>query len=131
MKTPASNPPGPRPAPAGGSFWFTTGDPGPVRSPISGTRQADVAVIGGGFTGLWTAIALLETDPTLTVVVLEAERVGWGASGRNGGFCEASWSAVLIAGRVCAPALPGLTLPASPRVAARGRALPVAATRAR
>ena len=50
----------------------------------------DVAVVGGGFTGLWAAIALLDTDPRLRVAVLEAERVGWGASGRNGGFCEAS-----------------------------------------
>lgn len=78
------------PAPAGGSFWFTTGNPGPVHTPASGTRRVDVAIVGGGFTGLWTAIALLETDPSLRVVVLEADRVGWGASGRNGGFCEAS-----------------------------------------
>lgn len=46
--------------------------------------------MGGGFTGLWAAIALLDTDPGLRVAVLEAELVGWGASGRNGGFCEAS-----------------------------------------
>jgi glycine/D-amino acid oxidase-like deaminating enzyme len=50
----------------------------------------DVAIVGGGFTGLWAAIALLDADPSLSVAVLEAERVGWGASGRNGGFCEAS-----------------------------------------
>jgi glycine/D-amino acid oxidase-like deaminating enzyme len=79
-----------RPAQAGGSFWFTSGDPGPIRVPATGHRSVDVAVIGGGFTGLWTAIALLDTDPSLRVAVLEAERVGWGASGRNGGFCEAS-----------------------------------------
>jgi glycine/D-amino acid oxidase-like deaminating enzyme len=47
-------------------------------------------VIGAGFTGLWTAIRLLETDPGLRVRVLEMEHVGFGASGRNGGFCEAS-----------------------------------------
>ena len=51
---------------------------------------ADVAIVGAGFTGLWTAIALTDTDPTLRVAVLEAETVGFGASGRNGGFCEAS-----------------------------------------
>jgi glycine/D-amino acid oxidase-like deaminating enzyme len=76
--------------PAGGSFWFTTGNPEPTRPPLEGRVAADVAVIGGGFTGLWTAIRLLEADPALRVVVLEAERVGWGASGRNGGFCAAS-----------------------------------------
>ncbi|MHB8961018.1 MAG: NAD(P)/FAD-dependent oxidoreductase, partial [Candidatus Limnocylindrales bacterium] len=77
-------------APAGGSFWWTTGDPGPARPPARGRRDVDVAIVGGGFTGLWAAIALLDTDPTLRVAVLEADRVGWGASGRNGGFCEAS-----------------------------------------
>ena len=77
-------------APAGGSFWFTAGDAGPHRPPARGTVSADVAIVGAGFTGLWTAIRLLETDPTLRVTVLEAERVGWGASGRNGGFCAAS-----------------------------------------
>ena len=51
---------------------------------------ADVVVVGAGFTGLWTGLALTETDPALQVVVLEAETVAFGASGRNGGFCEAS-----------------------------------------
>jgi glycine/D-amino acid oxidase-like deaminating enzyme len=44
---------------AGGSFWFSTGDPGPRRVPALGRHRVDVAVIGGGFTGLWSAIALL------------------------------------------------------------------------
>jgi glycine/D-amino acid oxidase-like deaminating enzyme len=76
--------------PAGGAYWWTTGDPGASRRPLRGDREVDVAIVGGGFTGLWTAIHLLETDPSLRVAVLEADRVGWGASGRNGGFCEAS-----------------------------------------
>ena len=75
---------------AGGSFWFTTGDPGPRRAPARGRQRVDVAVIGGGFTGLWSALALLDADPGIRVTVLEAERVGFGASGRNGGFCAAS-----------------------------------------
>ena len=80
-------PPG---APAGGSYWFTTGDPGPARPAAAGHSVVDVAIVGAGFTGLWAAIRLLETDPSLRVMVLEADRVGAGASGRNGGFCAAS-----------------------------------------
>ena len=76
--------------PAGGSFWYTTGDPGPPRPALEGRVAADVAIVGGGFTGLWTAIRLLEADPALRVVLLEADRVAEGASGRNGGFCAAS-----------------------------------------
>jgi glycine/D-amino acid oxidase-like deaminating enzyme len=50
---------------------------------------ADVAIVGGGFTGLWTAYYLLRADPSLDVLVLEAEHVGFGASGRNGGWVSA------------------------------------------
>ena len=90
MITPLLTAPAPAELPAGGSFWFGAGDPGARRAPLAGVLRADVAIVGGGFTGLWTAIALLDTDPSLRVVVLEAEQVGWGASGRNGGFCAAS-----------------------------------------
>ena len=54
--------------------------------------SADVVIVGGGFTGLWTAIRLLEHDPGLSVCVLEARYCGYGASGRNGGIAEASWA---------------------------------------
>ena len=73
------------------SYWLR--DPGPPADPplASADRlDVDLAVVGGGFTGLWTAIALTDTDPSLRVAVLEAETVAFGASGRNGGFCEAS-----------------------------------------
>ncbi len=73
------------------SYWLR--EPGPSADPTlaSGeTLNIDVAIVGAGFTGLWTAIALTDTDPSLHVVVLEAETVAFGASGRNGGFCEAS-----------------------------------------
>ncbi|MTV25006.1 FAD-dependent oxidoreductase [Nitriliruptoraceae bacterium ZYF776] len=70
------------------SFWLD-GAPAP-RAVLTGTRRADVAIIGAGFTGLWTALALTERDPSLEVVVLEAATVGHGASGRNGGFVEPS-----------------------------------------
>ncbi len=71
------------------SFWLAGVRPNP-EPPLRGRAPADVAIVGGGFTGLWTAIRLLETQPDLRVVVLEMETVGFGASGRNGGFCEAS-----------------------------------------
>lgn len=62
----------------------------PRRDVLSGAHRADLVVVGGGYTGLWTAIRAKERDPGRSVVVLEAQEVGWAASGRNGGFCEAS-----------------------------------------
>ncbi|MEU7690420.1 FAD-dependent oxidoreductase [Microbispora sp. SCL1-1] len=58
--------------------------------PLTGDVTADLAVVGGGFTGLWTALMAKERDPSLDVVLLEGRAVGWAASGRNGGFCAAS-----------------------------------------
>lgn len=51
--------------------------------------DVDVAIVGGGYTGLWTAYYLGELDPTLTIAVVEANHVGFGGSGRNGGWCSA------------------------------------------
>ncbi len=73
----------------GPSFWLSQDDYCPAQ-PLGGRIRADVVVVGGGFTGLWTAIALKQGDPRLEVCVLEQEVVGYGASGRNGGFCEPS-----------------------------------------
>ncbi len=71
------------------SYWLR--EAGPIVGPsLDRAIEADVAIVGAGFTGLWTAIALTDTDPGLRVVVLEADTVAFGASGRNGGFCEAS-----------------------------------------
>ena len=75
------------------SYWLREPAPPGIADPPLGPGErldVDVAIVGGGFTGLWTAIALTDTDPTLRVVVLEAATVAYGASGRNGGFCEAS-----------------------------------------
>lgn len=58
--------------------------------PLSRSTDADDVVVGGGYAGLWTAIKLKTENPERRVVLLEAKRVGWAASGRNGGFCEAS-----------------------------------------
>ncbi|MFT3797328.1 NAD(P)/FAD-dependent oxidoreductase [Microbacterium sp.] len=62
----------------------------PNRRPLQGTVRADLVVVGGGYAGLWTALLAKTRDPGLRVVVVEANRVGWAASGRNGGFCESS-----------------------------------------
>ncbi len=70
-------------------FWPTTGRP-PSHPALDADTVGDVVVVGAGFTGLWAAIRLLEAEPTLHVRVLEMESVAFGASGRNGGFCEAS-----------------------------------------
>ena len=71
-----------------GSPWLDGGSSfGP---PLAGEASADVIIVGGGFTGLWTALELTGRDPALRVVLLEAERIGHGASGRNGGFVEPS-----------------------------------------
>jgi glycine/D-amino acid oxidase-like deaminating enzyme len=69
------------------SFWFEQleGIPAP-RPPLEGRVEADVCVVGAGYTGLWTAYELRRADPSLEVVVLEREAAGFGASGRNGGW---------------------------------------------
>lgn len=74
----------------GVSLWLEQAPGQPARRPaLEGDRTADVAIVGAGFTGLWTAYYLLEADPSLRVVLLEAEHAGFGASGRNGGWASA------------------------------------------
>lgn len=74
------------------SFWLeTAGEELAPRPPLTGPTEADVAVLGAGFTGLWTAYYLLKREPSLRVVVLEAETAGFGASGRNGAWCNAAF----------------------------------------
>ncbi|MEV8638639.1 FAD-dependent oxidoreductase [Streptosporangium sp. NPDC051023] len=57
---------------------------------LLGDTTADLAVVGGGFSGLWTALMAKERDPSLDVVLLEGRKIGWAASGRNGGFAMAT-----------------------------------------
>ncbi len=59
---------------------------------LEGDHDVDVAIVGGGYTGLWTALALRERDPALRIAILEKEIVGWGPSGRNGGVLHGYWT---------------------------------------
>ncbi|WP_407342344.1 FAD-dependent oxidoreductase [Pengzhenrongella phosphoraccumulans] len=75
------------------SLWLdqvvADGDDLAPRPPLDGDTEADVVVVGAGLTGLWTAYYLTEADPELRVVIVEKEFAGFGASGRNGGWCSA------------------------------------------
>jgi glycine/D-amino acid oxidase-like deaminating enzyme len=70
------------------AFWLDHPDAPPTRPPLDGSAEADLVVVGGGLTGLWTALQAAEEGKR--VVLLEGERIAFGASGRNGGFCAAS-----------------------------------------
>jgi glycine/D-amino acid oxidase-like deaminating enzyme len=72
------------------SYWLDQPGGPASRPALCGPATADLAVVGGGFTGLWTALLAKERDPARDVLLLEGRRVGWAASGRNGGFCSAS-----------------------------------------
>ncbi len=73
-----------------GSFWLDNPARPASRPSLTQDSTADLVVVGGGYTGLWTALLAKQRDPGRDVVLVEAGRVGWAASGRNGGFCSAS-----------------------------------------
>jgi putative aminophosphonate oxidoreductase len=75
----------------------------PPAPPLAGATRADVAIVGGGFVGLWTAIRLKEHDPACDVVVLEADICGGGASGRNGGMVLSWWPKLSSLAQLCGP----------------------------
>jgi len=70
----------------GVSFWYADDGLPAQREPLSGDRSADVVIVGGGYTGLWTAYYLKKAAPFLRITVLEQKFCGYGASGRNGGW---------------------------------------------
>jgi glycine/D-amino acid oxidase-like deaminating enzyme len=72
------------------SFWLSDSSrPEPLPA-LTGDTSCDLLVVGGGYSGLWTALIAKERDPGRDVVLVEGQEVGWAASGRNGGFCAAS-----------------------------------------
>ena len=75
-------------------------DAAPIE-PLSGAHRSDACIVGGGYTGLWTALRLKELDPALDVVVLEADLCGTGASGRNGGFALSWWPKLRSLVKLC------------------------------
>ena len=87
-----------------GSFWLDQPDAPAARAPLPGDTSCDLAVIGAGFTGLWAALLAKEANPGRSVLVVEGSRVGWAASGRNGGFCDASLTHGAANGRERFPA---------------------------
>jgi putative aminophosphonate oxidoreductase len=84
------------------SLWEQhSGVPEVLHPPLDRNVTADVCIVGGGFLGLWTAIRIRELRPDADVVVVEADRCGRGAAGRNGGFVLSWWSKFLTLERLC------------------------------
>jgi glycine/D-amino acid oxidase-like deaminating enzyme len=81
------------------SFWLDTPERPRARAPLEGERQFDLAIVGAGLTGLWAAVEAQLADPGRSVVLLEGERIAFGASGRNGGFVDSSLTHGLANGR--------------------------------
>jgi len=71
-------------------FWLEDAGAVPAYAPLTAPTRADLTVVGGGYLGLWAAVQAKRRNPGQRVVLLEAQSLGWAASGRNGGFCEAS-----------------------------------------
>ncbi len=79
-------------------FWTDTLPDRDPHPPLDGVTEADLCIVGGGYTGLWAAVYAKEQQPDRSVAVLEATRCGTGASGRNGGFLQSSLTHGLVNG---------------------------------
>ncbi|MEI7030767.1 FAD-dependent oxidoreductase [Streptomyces pratensis] len=86
MRTAARSIAGARPV----AYWLDDPARPEALDALTGDDHTDLLVVGGGYSGLWTAIVAKERDPDRDVVLIEGHEVGWAASGRNGGFCAAS-----------------------------------------
>src|SRR5450755_930768 len=86
------------------SWWLSQAAPEENPAPLEGDLRAEVCIVGGGFTGLWTALALKQLEPSLDVVLIEADLCGAGASGRNGGFAMSFWHHFIGLERACGAA---------------------------
>ncbi|HWX75665.1 MAG TPA: FAD-dependent oxidoreductase, partial [Solirubrobacteraceae bacterium] len=75
-----------------GFWWRSVGGPPEPRAALAEATEADVVIVGAGYTGLWTAYYLKAAEPSLCVLVLEREHAGFGASGRNGGWVSGFFS---------------------------------------
>ena len=103
------------------SFWHESAEEDwSPRPGLPGDLDVDVAVVGAGYTGLWAAYYLAEADPTLSIAVLESEVAGFGASGRNGGWCSALFPAELSALSALAGPLGGRESALAQHAAMRG-----------
>ncbi|MCX3058953.1 NAD(P)/FAD-dependent oxidoreductase [Streptomyces beihaiensis] len=71
-------------------YWLDDPAKPEARPALTGDERCDLLVVGGGYSGLWTALIAKERDPGRDVVLVEGREIGWAASGRNGGFCAAS-----------------------------------------
>jgi putative aminophosphonate oxidoreductase len=84
------------------SLWLQEAlDGAPPAAPLTGTQRADIAIFGGGYVGLWTAIELKQREPACDVVVLERDICGGGASGRNGGMMLSWWPKLASLIKLC------------------------------
>ena len=71
-------------------YWLDHHGAPETCAPVAGEVECDLAIVGGGFTGLWAALIAKERQPERDILLVEAEHVAFGATGRNGGFAEHS-----------------------------------------